>query len=272
MTSTSPRSSNSDLPSSSDQPSTNDRGSVHRPWVRSTEPSLAASVPTGLFRCEVRSTAVQDGDFGVAQPQPDIEQRRQRIVAHPWTWLRQTHSTTVVKVERAGQHAGVEADGAVTGEPFAPIAVTTADCSPVVLVGTTAIAVVHAGWRGASEGIIEQAIDHMQVFGADPVATLLGPCIGPLDYAFGADDLSAIEERYGPNIRSATRRGELALDMAALISSAVTRAGWPEPATAGCTSDSGFYSHRTRLDRGRQTTVAWLEPATTELASDTGHQ
>lgn len=230
------------------------------PWIQSTGPALTATVLTGPFRCEVRSTAVEDGDFGVADPHPDIEQRRQRIVDHPWTWLRQTHSTTVVKVAGTGQHAGAEADGAITGVPFAPIAVTTADCSPVVLVGTTAVSVVHAGWRGASAGIIEEAVDQMQAFGADPVATLLGPCIGPLDYAFGADDLASIEQRYGPTVRSATRTGELALDMAALVSSALARAGWPEPTAAGCTSDDSFYSHRTRTDSGRQTTVAWLEP------------
>lgn len=254
MTSTSPPFSNSDRPPRSD------RSSIQRPWIHSTGPALTATVFTGAFHCHIRSTSVDDGDFGVADPQPDIEQRRQQIVAYPWTWLRQTHSTDVVQVHAAGQHAGVTADGALTPVPFAPIAVTTADCSPIVLVGTSAVSVVHAGWRGASDGIIEEAADQMAKLGAEPVATLLGPCIGPLDYAFGADELDEIETRYGAVVRSTTRNGDPALDMTALVSSALAKADWPEPAAVGCTSDTAFYSHRTRGDRGRQTTVAWLEP------------
>jgi copper oxidase (laccase) domain-containing protein len=213
-------------------------------------------------RIEVRSTHAADGDFRVSPDDPeelaDLRSRRRAIVDSPWTWLRQVHGTDLVEVRRPGEHAGSTADGAFTHRSGAPIAVTTADCAPVVLVATTGVAVVHAGWRGAAGGIIERAGDALRQRGGMPVAAVVGPCIGPQHYAFGARDLREIVDRYGDEVAGRTRDGSAALDLPALVSMACVRAGWPRPPQPACTSDDAWFSHRTRADRGRQTTVAWI--------------
>jgi polyphenol oxidase len=217
------------------------------------------SLGSGL-RCEIRTTTTLEGDFRTDIEPSVLEARRRGILDAEWTWLRQVHGAEVVTVSRPGEFAGEIADGAVVGVVGAPIAVTTADCAPVVLVASNAIAVVHAGWRGAEAGIVERAAGELTARGAQPVATFLGPCIGPSHYEFGQADLARLIDRFGPTVGAVTVDGAPALDLPAVIASACRQAGWPAPQRPPCTSDPMYFSHRTRSDRGRQTTVAWMEP------------
>lgn len=210
---------------------------------------------------QVRFTNVEDGDFRVGEPNPGVEERRAELVDRPWSWIKQVHEATVLEVTEAGQHAGATADGLWTTTASCPIAVTTADCAPVVLVASGGVAVVHAGWRGIIAGIIGVAARRLLDAGATPVATLLGPCIKPEAYRFGRQDLDLLVERFGPEVEGVTADGEPALDVPAAVGRAVADAGWPMPEPPDCTSAKTFFSHRTRGDTGRQTAVAWLQPA-----------
>ncbi len=210
---------------------------------------------------QVRFTDAADGDFRVSEPNPGVEDRRAELVDRPWSWVKQVHEATVLEVVEPGQHAGLTADGLWTTTPGCPIAVTTADCAPVVLVASDGVAVVHAGWRGIVAGIIGVAARKLLDAGGTPVATLLGPCIGPDAYRFGRQDLDRIIEQFGPEVEAATGEGDPALDVPAAVGRAVAEAGWPVPERPACTSAETFFSHRTRGDTGRQTAVAWLESA-----------
>ena len=203
-------------------------------------------------------TDVSDGDFGVLDPTPGLESRRRSIVDRPWSWVRQVHEATVLEVVRAGQHAGVEADGLVTATLGCPIAITTADCAPLVLLANSGIAVVHVGWRGLAAGIVEVAAKRLSEIGGAPVASLLGPTISPGAYEFGRDELQLVADRLGPGVEGRTVDGRAALDVPAAVASACRLAGWPAPERPDCTSEPRWFSHRTRADRRRQTAVAWL--------------
>ncbi len=203
-------------------------------------------------------TDTSDGDFRVSSPGPGLDERRRSIVDRPWSWVRQVHEATIVEVTRPGQHAGVEADGLVTAALGCPIAVTTADCAPVVLLAERGVAVVHAGWRGLAGGVIGVAAERLSEIGGAPVASLLGPCIGPGAYEFGAAELELVADRLGPGVDGRTVAGRPALDVPAAVASACRLAGWPAPERPACTSDPRWFSHRTRADDHRQTAVAWL--------------
>ena len=73
----------------------------------------------------------------------------------------QVHSTLVHRA-RAGAR-GERGDGLWTDEPDLPILAMSADCLPVALArtngGAPAVAVVHVGWRGLLDGILESAVD-----------------------------------------------------------------------------------------------------------------
>src|SRR3546814_1510145 len=68
-----------------------------------------------LFR-SVRSSFSEraDGDLRIDGDPGALRDRRQAIASGEWTWLRQVHGATVVTVAEPGQHAGAEADAAVT--------------------------------------------------------------------------------------------------------------------------------------------------------------
>ena len=204
-------------------------------------------------------TDANDGDFRVVGADGDVDARRMAVNRSRWTLLRQVHGSEVVTVAEPGEHNLVQADGAVTFEPGCVIAVTTADCAPVVLVGSTGVAVVHAGWRGAFGGVIESAGRELRAGGAEPVAAVVGPCIQPAAYEFGTTDLETLRGRFGHGVEGRTENGKPALDLHHLVVSGCLSAGWPAPERSVCTSDRSFFSHRTRSDVRRQTTAVWIE-------------
>lgn len=212
----------------------------------------------GIVR--VFNTDRSDGDFQVREPAPDVETRRRAIVDAPWTWVHQVHGTTVLEVTAPGEHAGATADGLITTRPGCPIAVTTADCSPVVLVAERGVAVLHAGWRGLVGGIIESAGQRLTELAGHPIEALVGPCIQPNRYEFGLDDMAEVIERYGDEVQGLTAWGTTALDMPTAVGRACDAAGWKVTDIGPCTSGDRYYSHRTGGDDERQTTVAWIEP------------
>ncbi len=234
--------------------------------------SIRWSIPcSDSVVAEIVSTSRVDGSFRVPvhgeAAAPELVVARQTLATNqgiapgPWTWFRQVHGNTVHEVSEAGEFAGAEADGALTTTFDCPLAINTADCAPVVLVSTRGVAVVHAGWRGAKAGIIEVAGARLLRDGGEPVAALLGPCIGPGSYEFSEADLMDLVDQYGESVASSTTAGRPALDMAALVGAACSNAGWERPSPSACTSDGNYFSHRIRGDIGRQTTVAWLRAA-----------
>lgn len=177
----------------------------------------------------------------------------------PWVRLRQVHGDRVVTVTRPGEHAGAEADGAVTAVPGVPLVVRTADCAPLLLVAEGAVAVVHAGWRGLLAGVVDRAVQRMHDLGHPPRHAVLGPTIRPRCYEFGADDLAAVAARFGPTVRSATGWGTPALDLPAAVAVAVAEHHVTLTDVGTCTACSPVHwSHRARADVGRQGLVAWV--------------
>jgi len=178
-----------------------------------------------------------------------------------WTWLHQVHGAEVVTVTHPGEHAGVDADAAVTAVPGCVLAVRTADCAPLVLLGQRSVGVVHAGWRGLVAEVIERATSAMADLGDKPVAAHLGPCIRVGCYEFDGPELDEVVAKYGSEVRGTTTWGTPAMDLAAAVHAALAAAGVDEVHdTSGCTGcDSRWYSHRARGDEGRFATTAWLE-------------
>lgn len=201
------------------------------------------------------------GDLAAAGPADGLETRRGAIHPAPWTWLHQVHGADVVAVSRPGEHAGVEADAAVTVTPGVVLAVQAADCAPVLLLADGAVGVVHAGWRGLMAGVIEATLGALADLGAPAHGAVLGPCIRSRCYEFGPADLAAVAQKYGPEVQATTAWGTPALDLAASVKAACRAAGLGLADVGTCTACSpNHWSHRARGDVGRQALVAWLEP------------
>jgi YfiH family protein len=206
-----------------------------------------------------------DGDLGhageyVHRVHPDIEARRRAVVDAPWTWLRQEHGDNVVRVTEPGGLAGTRADAAVTDRAGCALAVLTADCAPVVLASAEgAIGVAHAGWKGLLAGVLQRTVKELRALGATDVEALIGSCIGPECYEFGAEELGRVTDRYGAAVAGQTSRGTLALDLPAAVRVALAEQGVTNVAEVGvCTAcSSAHFSWRARRERQRQAAVVW---------------
>ncbi len=101
--------------------------------------------------------------------------------------LRQTHTNKVEIVdENWTSTTSREADALVTKTPGKLLGILTADCVPVLLADphNHVVAAVHAGWRGALRGIIQNTLTAMVSCGADPslIQAAIGPCIWQSSY------------------------------------------------------------------------------------------
>jgi hypothetical protein len=99
----------------------------------------------------------------------------------------QIHSPSAVIVTEAAPYAErPQADALVTDRPELLLGVVTADCAPVLLADVEAgvVGAAHAGWRGATAGVTDQAIAAMISLGAkvERIAAAVGPCIAKASY------------------------------------------------------------------------------------------
>ncbi len=205
-----------------------------------------------------------DGDFHRTNVDlGELERRRRGLIDLPWTMLDEHHGTSAVRVEHPGQHDGAAGDIAVTAAPGSVLGCWVGDCAPIVLVADDAtIAIVHAGWRGLAGGVIDAAVEAL---GSRPVAAVLGPCIGPCCYEFGADDLARVATGVHADphaVTGATRSGSIALDVTAAVQAGCAHHGVTVETVAGCTGCrfDGF-SHRVRSEPQRHVVAAWISLA-----------
>ena len=194
--------------------------------------------------------------------------RLARLLALPASplWLRQVHGTQVIHADAwAGGDAAPQADGAWTQAPDTVCAVLTADCLPVVLAANdgSAVAVVHAGWKGLAAGVIESGLECLPM-PPDGVQAWLGPAIGPRAFEVGPEVREAFVSR-DPEHGEAFRRGQgdrWWADLYALARRRLRRAGVTRISGGGwCTygEPERFFSHRRDQGRtGRMATLAWL--------------
>ena len=93
--------------------------------------------------------------------------------------LEQIHSVRVIDADTFNDTSLPKADAWITTQQGKTITVKTADCAPVLLADKhkRIISAVHAGWKGAMTGVIEQAIIQMIKKGATDIVAVIGPCI-----------------------------------------------------------------------------------------------
>ncbi|HET6370815.1 MAG TPA: peptidoglycan editing factor PgeF [Nitrospiria bacterium] len=186
----------------------------------------------------------------------------------PAVGLKQVHGDRVVQVTRDGSGAGSaagplqvleEGDALVTDHPGVVLAVSTADCVPLLFFESRArvIGAAHAGWRGTMKGIASRVVASLaEMYGTSPEAirVAIGPRIGPCCFEVGEEVLSQISADHYDEVVSRPTRERAFLDLAELNRLQLTEAGVPPEAihiAALCTAchPDRFFSYR--RDRGR---------------------
>jgi len=105
--------------------------------------------------------------------------------------MNQTHSNKVVVINDANKHIQkINSDALITNKKNIAISVLTADCVPILIYDETneIIASVHAGWRGAVSGIIENTIKEIvKISKNSKINVAIGPCINISNYEVGQE-------------------------------------------------------------------------------------
>lgn len=156
-----------------------------------------------------------------------------------------------------GWHVGDGYDGHLTAERGVLLAVTVADCIPIYLVERAGpgMGLLHAGWRGTAEGVLEEGVRALcaRTGGAPAdVAVHLGVGICGACYEVGPEVAWAVRGEGAP--------GKVHLDLRGELAARARRLGVTEVSVSRyCTVHDGarFFSHRgSGGDGGRM--VAYL--------------
>ena len=179
----------------------------------------------------------------------------------------QIHSSIVKVVKNedfgAGYYKNPEfsCDGYATDEKDLPIGVKTADCVPILLEARNdngeviAVSAIHAGWRGTADGIAEQGVQKLLLFGAriENIYVAIGPCIDECCYEVGEDFSQKIEEKLGQNYKNRfiifKEDDKLFANLKGMNVELLTSCGVPESNIdvapyCTCCNPELFYSHR----------------------------
>lgn len=100
---------------------------------------------------------------------------------HQFHLTKQVHGVHIQSAPFAGTP---EADGQYTQIPGAALTVQTADCVPILLANLKEASALHAGWRGAASGIVQNA---RGLFQQAPQIALIGPHIQFSSFEVGRD-------------------------------------------------------------------------------------
>jgi purine-nucleoside/S-methyl-5'-thioadenosine phosphorylase / adenosine deaminase len=233
-----------------------DRGRLIPPGPHAFWTDRHGGVSAAPYDTANLATHVGDAPDAVRANRERLARAHELAPPDEWVWLDQVHGADVATV--TGPGARPTADAAVTAVPGIPLVVLTADCAPIAIVADDAIGVVHAGWRGLVAGVVPAAVDALRGVGTGTVRAVIGPCIRPSHYEFGADDLAAVASRLGDGVVGETVDGRPALDLAAGVRVAFAECGVDDVADDGaCTyAETRFFSHRRDGVTGRQAVVA----------------
>lgn len=210
------------------------------------------------------TTRAWPGDW--RDPEARARLRRELALPSEPRWLRQVHGTrVVVDADRAPDMVEPEADAALTRDPGVVLAVRTADCLPILLAAAdgSAVAAIHAGWRGLAAGVVESTMARWPAVPASTVAWI-GPAAGPSAYEVDAIVRSAFVDR-DPGAIDAfrdSRPGHWWCDLPALARRRLAALGIGRIAggeRCTITESDTFYSWRRAAEPGRMATLVWID-------------
>ena len=105
--------------------------------------------------------------------------------------MNQTHSNKVVTIDENNRNIQrISADALITKIKNIAISVLTADCVPILIYEEVnhVVACVHAGWRGAVNGIIRNTLNEIvNKSKNNKIYVAVGPCIGVKNYEVGKE-------------------------------------------------------------------------------------
>jgi hypothetical protein len=235
---------------------------LRSPPVRHAFFTREGGVSTGIY-------GSLNGGIGSSDDPAHVTENRRRmaerlgVAESALVSLHQIHSAEAVIVERPWtRDARPRADGMATRVPGIALAISTADCGPVLFADAQArvVGAAHAGWRGALGGVLEATVAVMETLGAARrnITAVLGPTISQAAYEVGPELVAGFRQADPGNarfFRPGPRDGYAMFDLPGYIGARLAKAGVGAVADLGrCTyrEEALFYSYRRTTHRGER--------------------
>lgn len=184
--------------------------------------------------------------------------------------MRQVHGQRVLhRTARENPSVQPEGDAQWTTEPNLKLGVLTADCLPIILShsGYPFIGVVHAGWRGVLNGVVQETLRTVQGHFGGSIQNwklMIGPHIQASSYEFGSEEATNLCRKLGVDVGSVTKStadpSKVKLDLASLLLLSLDKTGFSVDATI-CRADTfsqvGLASFR--RDRSQDRNLTWAQ-------------
>ncbi|WP_098892921.1 peptidoglycan editing factor PgeF [Streptomyces sp. or3] len=181
-------------------------------------------------------------------------------------WMNQVHGRDVAVVDGPwGADAEIPAvDAVVTARRGLPLAVLTADCTPVLLADPVAgvVGAAHAGRPGLVAGVVPAAVEAMVALGAHPsrITAHTGPTVCGRCYEVPEAMRAEVAEAV-PGTWSETSWGTPAVDVTGGVHAQLAALGVADRhSSSSCTLESGdHFSYRRDRTTGRLAGYVWLD-------------
>lgn len=176
-------------------------------------------------------------------------------------WLEQAHTNDCVVIENTSDR---KADASVTQSKMKPLVILTADCLPILLTDRSGseIAAIHAGWKGLSNGVIENTIRQMSYSGTELIAWI-GPGICKDCFETGEEVVEIFAKSY-PDMRKCygQKNQKWHIDLKLLAKMILAKSGVNDIFDSGeCTveNEKEFFSYRRDGETGRMASLIWFK-------------
>jgi YfiH family protein len=174
-------------------------------------------------------------------------------------WLKQEHTTLISTDDQPITHTAC--DGHFTRSKGVICTIMTADCLPVFICNRsgTEVALLHAGWRGLADGIVEKALN---LFSNNPNELLVhcGPAITQRNFEVGNEVKkmiggSDIFYKNNPN-----KQGHCYADLIGLLGERMEKFDIQYSHSDMCTysDEERFFSYRRESVTGRIVSMLWI--------------
>lgn len=251
--------------------------------VQSDDLSELDGIKHGFFtRVGGVSSGIYEGlnvGIGSHDSSEKVSENRRRVAeyfalpADKLSTVYQIHSPNVVIIEKPFNGERPKCDAIVTAHPSIAIGVLTADCGPVLFAEqkNNIIGAAHAGWKGATGGVLESTIEAMISIGADKskIKAVLGPTISQRNYEVGpefSDNLLSLDTKNQQYLIASEKPNHSMFDLPCYIIDRLKNNGIEASWTGNCTyaDEELFFSyrrttHRREEDYGRQISAIALE-------------
>ena len=190
-------------------------------------------------------------------------------------FVNQVHGADVITIDAHSKVHGDQnlpkADAIVTTLEKVVIGVFTADCAPIFLYDEVKkiVAVIHAGWKGAKNGVIKSTVAEMKKLGAKNIIALIGPMIQQKSYEVSQeffDDFTNEDEGNKIFFINGNKTGKHMFDLPSYVEKKLCEENVSEIKNSRIDTyenEKEFFSyrrstHRAELDCGRNISVIVL--------------